>query len=186
MKIHNKLARDSINVDRKLIKSKTMIIQPAEMDAASKVWIFQSDQAIDKSMEVLMREELTAFLTEWAAHNVKLYASGDIVHARFITIMVDERYTGASGCSLDKMHQFIHYLEQKYHLNLMDRMQVAYCDAGDDDIKTVSINELSKMVQNQVINDETYVFDNLVPTKGDYDARWKVKIKDSWHKRFIR
>ena len=163
-----------------------MIIQPADMDAASKVWIFQSDHAIDKSKEALMREELTAFLTEWAAHNVQLYASGDIVHARFITIMVDERYTGASGCSVDKMHQFIHYLEQKYNLSLMDRMQIAYFNAGEDDIKTAHINELTQLVRNRIMNEDTYVFDNLVPTKGDFDARWKVKIKDSWHKRFIR
>lgn len=161
-----------------------MIIQQQEMDKASKVWIFQSTSLIDSDLEEQILAELIAFLTDWAAHSVQLHASGDIVHHRFIVIMVDERFTGTSGCSLDTMHQFIHYLEKKYNLNLMDRMQVAYFHT-EDEIKTANINELKQLVAQNTIDGDTYVLDNLVATKGDYEDRWKVKIKDSWHKRFL-
>lgn len=163
-----------------------MLVNPAEMDAASKVWLFQASAPISQSDKTIIQEELVNFVTEWAAHNIQLHASCDILNNQFIRIMVDEQFTTASGCSMDTLHQFIHYLEKKYNLILMDRMQVAFTQSSDDDIQTVHLHELSKLAQIAEISEDTYVFDNLVPTKADFDHRWKVKIKDSWHKRFLK
>jgi len=163
-----------------------MLVRPDAMDPDSKIWIFQSKDTLNTEIQASISNELIKFLDEWAAHNVQLHTSGAIHHDRFITIMVDERHTGASGCSLDNMHQFIHHLENKYNLNLMDRMQVAYYNEGDNHISEAELNTLPELISQGIINEETFVFDNLVPTKSDFDNRWKVQIKNSWHKRFIK
>ena len=162
-----------------------MLVQSSEMDPTSKVWIFQSDKPVDSSKKDAIKAELNGFLTEWAAHNVQLYASGDLLHERFILIMVDERFTGTSGCSVDTLHRFIRHLENKYAISLLDRMQLAYSNDGSDQIYATHLSELPTLVQSNIITEDTYVFDNLVPTKKDFDDRWKVKIKNSWHKKFL-
>ncbi len=162
-----------------------MLVNPDEMDAAARIWLFQSSTLITEDIQVELKEELTRFVNEWAAHKVQLHASGDLLHDRFIRILADERFTPASGCSMDTLHQFIHYLEKKYKLSLMDRMQVAYFNDSEKSIQTVHLHELGQLAKDNDITEETYVFDNLVPNKGEFDKRWKVKIKDSWHKKFL-
>lgn len=162
-----------------------MLIPFHDLDPASKVWIFQSDSELTTGQCSEIKNELFDFLHEWTAHNVQLYTSGDILHHRFIVIMVDERFQGASGCSLDKMTHFIQYLEQKYGITLLERMTVAYELSAAGEIETAHLNQLSEMSKTGMIHLETVVYNNLVKTKAEFEQGWKTKISDSWHKRFI-
>jgi hypothetical protein len=162
-----------------------MLIPFHDLDPGSKVWIFQSENVLTDSQEVAIKEQLFEFLQEWTAHNAQLYTSGDILHHRFIVIMVDERYQGASGCSLDKMTHFIQYMEHKYGITLLDRMTVAYESSNSGEIATAPLNQLGEMAKAGVIQPETIVYNNLVKTKAEFEQDWKTKIKDSWHKRFM-
>lgn len=162
-----------------------MLIPFQDLDPASKVWIFQAESKFNDLQATSIKEELFNFLQEWTAHNVQLYTSGDIIQDRFIVIMVDERYQGASGCSLDKMTHFIQHLEHKYGITLLDRMNVAYESSSSGEIATVPLNLMGEMAKAGVIQPETIVYNNLVKTKAEFEQGWKTKIKDSWHNRFI-
>jgi hypothetical protein len=37
-------------------------------------------------------------------------------------------------------------------------------------------------VESKEVNDDTIVFNNLVQTKRDFEAKWQVPYKDSWLK----
>jgi hypothetical protein len=162
-----------------------MLIPFHDLDPSSKVWIFQAEQELTESQATAIKELLFEFLEEWTAHNVQLYTSGDVLHHRFIVIMVDERFQGASGCSLDKMTHFIQYMEHKFGITLLERTTVAYESSTSGEIATAPLNQLGDMSKNGIIQPETIVFNNLVKTKAEFEQAWRTKIKDSWHKRFI-
>lgn len=162
-----------------------MLIPFHDLDPGSKVWIFQAENEMTENQATAIKELLWEFLQDWTAHNAQLYTSGDVLHHRFIVIMVDERYQGASGCSLDKMTHFIQYMEHKFGIILLERMTVAYELSPSGEIVTVPLNQLGDMSKAGVIQPETIVYNNLVKTKAEFEEGWKTKIKDSWHKRFI-
>ena len=162
-----------------------MLIPFHDLDPSSKVWIFQAENELTESQATAIKELLFEFLEEWTAHNAQLYTSGDILHHRFIVIMVDERYQGASGCSLDKMTHFIQYMEHKYGITLLARMTVAYESATSGEIATAPLNQLGEMAKVGIIQADTIVYNNLVKTKAEFEQAWKTEIKNSWHKRFI-
>lgn len=149
----------------------------------SRIWIYQSNQPFPSSEIENIKTHLQSFCTSWTSHNRWLKADGAILHDRFIVLMVDETQAGASGCSIDKSVHFIQSLEAKYGVNMFDRMLFAYQQDGE--IKTAHRDEFSNLYAQNIINDETLVFDNLVKTKADFEQGWVKPLSQSWHKRMV-
>jgi uncharacterized membrane protein YheB (UPF0754 family) len=161
-----------------------MTTKYSDLHPTSKVWIFQSTSELSDIQSAQIKQVLDDFLQDWTAHNQALKTYGDVWHHRFVVLIVDETYTHASGCSVDKMTRFIQELGNQYGIDLLDRMQVAYLTT-DKTIKTAHLNDLASKVQTGEIETDTLVFNNLVANKSDFENKWQVKISDSWHQKFI-
>ncbi len=149
----------------------------------TRVWIYQAQQALPADKIAEIRQHIANFTTSWVSHNNQLRAFGDIHHQQFIVLMVDESLAGASGCSIDKSVRFIKQIEQHYGIDLFDRMTFTYKDG--EVVKSAPRMEFAELYKTGKINDETLVFDNLVKTKGDFDANWVKPLGESWHKRMV-
>ncbi len=150
---------------------------------STRVWIYQSNQPFAAKDTTDIRQAVQAFAQQWISHNRQLRAHADILHDRFIVLMVDESQAGASGCSIDKSVYFLKGLQAQYGVDLFDRMRFSYLDG--EEVKTVSHEEFATLYAQGKINDETPVFDTLVNNKGDFDAYFIKPLKESWHKRMI-
>ncbi len=162
-----------------------MLLSVKEMDPSSRTWVFQAGTTLSADQCNQIRSDIHDYLKQWTSHNHTLYTYGDVVENRFIVVMVDDRYEVASGCSIDAMTRFIKSLEKKYGIDFLDRMQVAYVDDASSVINTVHINQLADAINCNKISEDTIVFNNIIKTKQEFDTGWKVKLRDSWHKRFI-
>ena len=149
----------------------------------TRVWIYQSNNPIDESQVEAMKKDVQDFVNQWISHNNALSAYGDVLHQRFVVLMVDESRAGASGCSIDKSVYFIKALEQKYALNLFDRMSFSFMKG--DEIKTVPRELFAQLYEKGEINDQTLVFDNLVKNKLELETQWVKSLKESWHSRMV-
>ncbi len=147
------------------------------------VWIYQAKTALPAKDITEIRQHISNFTTSWVSHNNQLRAYGDIYHNQFIVLMVDESLAGASGCSIDKSVHFIKQIEQHYNIDLFDRMTFTYKDG--ETVKSALRMEFAQLYKSGEINDATLVFDNLVKTKGDFDANWIKPLGESWHKRMV-
>lgn len=156
-----------------------------DLGPTSKVWIFQGTKEFTLEQSREIKAILYDFLKEWTAHKAELHTAGDVLFQRFIVIMVDESLHSASGCSIDTMTHFIQDLEQKYANPLFDRMTIVYENDKTGLLNTVHLNEVKESVSTGKITEDTFVFNNLVKSKAEFESGWKCKIKDSWHKRFI-
>ncbi len=160
-----------------------MISKYSSLPDASRVWIYQADSAFNTTSSAIAKTDLLSFLNDWAAHSRGLLCYGDILHNRFLIIIVDESSIPASGCSIDSSVRFIEALGAKYNKDFFDRMHYAF--KKNEKIHIIHHHKLSEAYKKEEIGDDTLFFDNLVSTKSDFENHWLKPLKDSWHNRFI-
>jgi len=149
----------------------------------ARIWIYQSGREFVGAEVEKINEHLKQFAEKWVSHQQQLIAHGEVLHGRFIVLMVDDvQGNGASGCSIDTSVKFIQELGKAYNTDLFNRLEFAYFEEGT--VKVVHKTELPDLLANGVITEKTLFFDNLVKNKGELKERWMVPLKDSWHRRF--
>lgn len=152
-----------------------------EFSPASKIWIYQSNRELNETETAKLQQLLNQFAQSWTAHDRQLKAAAEILHNRFIVLLVDESQAGASGCSIDKSVRFIKDLEGEFGINLFDRFNTAY--SKGDQILAAGREEFEELLKTGKVTSETFVFNNLVSNLHDFQTKWKVPLKDSWHAR---
>jgi len=162
-----------------------MVADLIALDDRSRVWIYQSDQELSDEARYEIQDYLLQFLSQWTAHHEELKSYGNIFHNQFLTLFVDETTASASGCSIDSSVHFVQQLGQKYNVDFFNRMIFSYLDEEQKKVITLSKDDFKQAYANDIINDETLVFDNLVKTKGQFLTEWVKPLNDSWHKRFV-
>ncbi len=149
----------------------------------SRVWIYQSDRKLTDTEAQQIKMQLSDFASAWTAHNNQLKAAAEIRYNRFLVLIVDENQAGASGCSIDKSVNFIKHLEQQYHINLLDRFNLAYRQG--EEVLSAPRHEFEALVKQGDIHSDTIVFNNLVQNLNELNNNWEVPFKNSWHQQLF-
>ena len=110
-------------------------------------------------------------------------AGYEIRYNRFIILALDQTLNAASGCSIDASVRFIQQLEQKYKVELLDKMNVSYKQG--DFVAYKPLVDFKKMAKQKAVSKNTIVFNNLVTNKHEYQNHWEVPAEESWHGRFM-
>lgn len=160
-----------------------MYIPIEELPPESKIWIYPTNRKLSDH-EV---EEITMlthdFVSNWVAHDTPLHASFVIKYNRFLILAVNQDVQIATGCSIDKSVAFIQSLEQKYQIDLLDKMNVTYKQG--ENIAHKSLIDFKKMAKEKSVTKNTIVFNNLVNTLEEWHEYWEVPASESWHQRFF-
>ncbi len=154
------------------------------MNAKSKVWIYQANRKLTLEEVKNINTELEIFCKNWAAHNVQLEANSEIRYNQFIILKVDESNTNASGCSIDSSVRFLHDLENKYQIELFNRMLFAY--KNENEIITLNKDEFQEAINTSKIKSDTLVFNNLVQNIEQLETQWELPFDQSWHKNLFQ
>ena len=149
----------------------------------ARIWIYQSNRSFTQEELEEIEQGLSQFLEQWTAHGSDLSAGFEIKYNRFIVIGLDQTSSSASGCSIDASVHFIQQLEQRYDVNLLDRMNVSFKQG--EYVAYKSLTDFKKMAKDKAISKNTIVFNNLVANKLEYLEHWEVPASDSWHSRFV-
>lgn len=154
------------------------------LSPSSRVWVYASNQPFAEADVPAIRAQIKEFAQQWVSHNRQLRADADVLHNRFVVLMVDESQADASGCSIDKSVAFLKWLQAEYGVDLFNRMIFSYQDAAGQ-VYSVDRDTFARLYATEQINDDTLVFDPLVATKQDLDQAFVKKLSQSWHKRMI-
>jgi hypothetical protein len=149
----------------------------------SKVWIYQSNRKFTEEEWTAIESDLKIFIDSWAAHGTGLEASYLLKYNRFIILAVNQEVQMATGCSIDKSVEFIQSLENKYAVDLLDKMNVTF-KLGEH-IAHKPLIEFKKMAKDKAVSENTIVFNNLVNTIEEWNDNWEVPAGESWHSRFF-
>ncbi|MGQ2983890.1 ABC transporter ATPase [Flavobacterium sp.] len=149
----------------------------------SRIWIYQSNRKFSDDEMAEIETALKNFLEEWTAHGAGLEASYQLRYNRFIIIAINQDTQAATGCSIDASVHFIQTLEQKYGVDLLDKMNVTF--KNGEHIAYKPLIDFKKLVKDRSVSSNTIVFNNLVNTVGEWQEYWEVPAGESWHSRFF-
>ena len=145
----------------------------------SKVWIYQSNRQFTEQEATEIQKKLDAFTVQWAAHGHQLKAKAELPYRYFIVLIVDQDIASATGCSIDSSVRMIKEIETTYEVDLFNRFNMAY--KVDNEVHVASKEDFETLMTIKKITPETIVFNNLVQTLSEYEQKWEVALKDSWH-----
>ena len=149
----------------------------------SRIWIYQSNRKFSDAEMTEIEEALQAFLKDWASHGTSLESSYLLKYNRFIIIAINQDVQAATGCSIDASVAFIQNLEQKYKVDLLDKMNVTF-KIGEH-VAFKPLIDFKKLVKEKAVSENTIVFNNLLNTLGEWQDFWEVPASESWHNRFF-
>jgi chemotaxis regulatin CheY-phosphate phosphatase CheZ len=160
-----------------------MFVPFENLPRESKIWIYPSNRKFSDEELQDIDLSLQKFLEDWSSHGTGLESSYLLKYNRFIIIAVNQDVQAATGCSIDKSVQFIQELEQKYKVDLLDKMNVTF--KNGEFIAHKSLIDFKKMAKEKAVTGATIVFNNLVNTIEEFNDAWEVPAEESWHSRFF-
>lgn len=161
-----------------------MFVPFENMPKTSRVWIYQSNRNFSEDELQKLEHELQKFTATWKRHGEDLKSSFTIKYNQFVVLAVDESFRDISGCSIDASVHFMKQLENEFHLDLMNKMNISF-KIGDV-INTVAMPQFQQFVKDQKIDSTTTVFNNMVQNIEEFESKWEVPAAQSWHQRFLK
>ena len=161
-----------------------MVVTFDKISDDSRIWIFQSNQLISNIDIESLEKKIDAFLSSWTSHGDQLMVASKIKYNLFIIIALDESCSTASGCSIDKLVNFIKNIENEYQISLLDRLDLSYRDKNK--ISVLRLDDFKRKILEKKVNNDTIVFNNLINLKSDLTDNWEIPLNRSWHQKLIK
>ncbi|NUO61956.1 MAG: hypothetical protein HOQ34_00145, partial [Gemmatimonadaceae bacterium] len=95
----------------------------------ARVWVFGSERPLDDASATRLLGVVDQYLSRWAAHGEPLTSARSWRDDRFLTIAVDQRTAGASGCSIDALFRQLQTLERELGVSIVGGGRIFYRDA---------------------------------------------------------
>jgi hypothetical protein len=146
----------------------------------ARVWIFASERELKAPESDRLLAAVDAHLDGWLAHGVPLRSAREWRDSRFLVIAVDERATGASGCSIDGLYRQLRHIEAELGTRLTAGGNVYYRDA-DGNLRVATRDQFTDASSSGAVDAGTRVFDPALTTLGDYRTRFETDAGRSWH-----
>lgn len=150
----------------------------------SKVWVYPSSRKFYDAEIDELNEKIVSFLDGWKSEEEAFKVSYKLLYNRFIVIFVDDVNATLTISDIDSSVQFILELQQKYNVELIDKMNV--CFKQGEYVQYKDLKDFKKLLKNRAVTEKTIVFDNLIQTKEEFENYWEVPILESWYSRFLK
>ena len=79
---------------------------------------------------------------------------------------------------------FIKSLENEFQLHFFDRQLLYYI--FEDEVKVVTVDELTDLYKSGGVKNDTLFFDLLVKSKSEFNQFWLKPLQNSWHRKFVQ
>lgn len=162
-----------------------MPIMPFEsLPDDARAWTFGSDRPLDDNAAARLLAEVDRFLVHWHAHGHPLSAARHWQDDRFLTVAVDQRPAGASGCSIDGLYRALRAQETALGVRLLGAGGIFYRDANGE-VALASRAEFAELGARGVLTPDTHVFDLSTETLGEWRTRFEAPAHAGWHARLL-
>ena len=155
----------------------------SSLPAHARVWIYKSAVPFTPDQLISLREKGAAFTGSWSSHGDAVLSAFDVLDDHFVVLAADLQDMTICGGAIDGSVQFIRKLEGELGLQLTDRMVVLY--ERDGRIRSCRATEVEGLLKSGELRADTPVFDDLVATKADLDARFRTPLRNTWLSRYL-
>lgn len=160
-----------------------MLVSFDSIPDTARVWIFPSSRTLNNEQLEQLQHLASSFLETWTAHDHALHASFHCSHAHFLVFTVDESRTGASGCSIDKLHRFVKSCEPMFQVQFFDRLKVAI--PQEEGVQLQPVSEVEKAIAEGRLTGDQPVFDSTVATMEEFRTGFVKPLRQTWLNRYL-
>jgi hypothetical protein len=160
-----------------------MLIDYEAISDDAKVWIYPSSRKFYATEIEEVEQKVKSFVTNWKDGDENFKASYQILHNRFIVLIADDEDTVLQNTDIDASVSFILQLQEKYNVQLLDKMNV--CFKQGEFVQYKELKDFKKLVKNKAVTSKTIIFDNLITNNHDFKNFWEITIEESWYNRFL-
>ena len=146
----------------------------------ARAWVFGTDRALSAPETKRLLDVVDAYLVRWAAHGTPLASARDWRDDHFLTIAVDQRTAGASGCSIDALFHQLQELERALAVSIVGSGRIFWRDDRGI-VQAIDRSMFGDLAGRGVVSRETPVFDPTVTTLGAWRSAFERPARDSWH-----
>jgi hypothetical protein len=147
-----------------------------------RVFTFILSEELDQKELSRLKTAGDSFVKSWTAHDKQLHAAFEIFKDRIVIIRVDEKAHSASGCSIDKLMQFIKSAEKEFRTEMLNRLLVAVKqDAG---IRVLHSSGVKELLHSKALSPDSIVYNHAVSNSEEL-AHWEMPLKESWLKKYL-
>ncbi len=150
-----------------------MIVDYKILSEFSKVFIYPSSRKFYKDELPEISDKTEHFLNDFG--DVESFF--EIKYQRFIVILISDK-TPLTIEQNDQLVAFILGLEKKYHISLLDKVNV--CFKQGEYVQLKEISDFKKLIKNRGVSKNTTVFNHFVNIKQEYENDWEMPASDSW------
>jgi hypothetical protein len=150
----------------------------------ARLWVFGARAPLDEVDAPRLLKAVDAYLAGWKAHGAALTSGREFRDEHFLVVAVDERASGASGCSIDGLFQVLQEIEKGIGTTMVGGGLVHFRQGEFVLVCTRAQFELMS-VEGEV-DGTTTVYDTTVTTLGAYRAGFERRAQDCWHAALLR
>lgn len=143
----------------------------------SRIWLYQSNRALNGEEMNQLEEEITKFTEEWASHGDQLMATAKVLNPYFSIVAVNDANIQPSGCSVDVLMNLIKQLGAKMNINFLDRMKITIKEG--EELKQIDFSDLSNH------KEDTLIYDPMVSLLGEFRNEWPIPIEKSRYNQLV-
>lgn len=151
---------------------------PAGFPPHSRVWVYQSSRAFIEKEANEVNEQLHHFYAHWQTHGAPVKGWAGLLYRQFVVVIADETDEQVSGCSTDSSVRVIKSLERQYDVNFFDRMMITFLVNGKAEM--LPFQQVQYAIDKGYINEDTFLFNNVVADMKGLLENWLVPMKQSW------
>jgi len=160
-----------------------MYVPYSSLPENARIWIYQSNRIFTEAEQEVICKMTTDFIEQWTRHGENVKGSFTIVYNRFLMIAVDQDFVEVSGCSIDASVKLVQQIQAKFKVDMLNKLFIAYKE--NKEIKVTSLVNFAQLAKEEVVTENTLVFNNMVSTLKAVTTEWEVPAKESWHARFF-
>lgn len=146
-----------------------------------RVWIYIISKELSPDQLKQLQEDGSRFVKGWTAHDLQLHSVFEIYKNRILLVKVDESMQAASGCSTDKLSRFIKETEQKFGIELLNRLLVAI--KKEDGLEIVHASKISELLSAGLLKEDSIIYNTAVASSEEL-SQWEKPLKDTWLKKY--
>tara|TARA_X000001036_G_scaffold115236_1_gene108353 strand:- start:839 stop:1318 length:480 start_codon:yes stop_codon:yes gene_type:complete len=159
-----------------------MYLEFKNLSPKARCWIYILQSPVTKVLFKNLDFELNKVCENWVSHGKNINSNYKIIDKQFIILFAEEN--NVSGCSIDAVNNEMIRISNVLGIGLKPNSKIGIFKK--DIIHFFDKNEIIDLIQKNEFSLSNVMVNTTVRNKYEFESSWKIQIKDSWLKTFLK
>ena len=159
-----------------------MYLEFKNLSPKARCWIYILQSPVTKVLFKKLDFELNKVCENWVSHGKNINSNYKIIDKQFIILFAEEN--NVSGCSIDAVNNEMIRISNVLGIGLKPNSKIGIFKK--DIIHFFDKDEIIDLIQKNEFSLSNVMVNTNVRNKYEFESSWKIQIKDSWLKTFLK